>query len=163
MGKPIVSKYQSDWDQQGQDMGYEVWLPCKNYNILVTLMVKNDQTKVHIVPMTKKHTRESKSTKHIKISRIEDKRQMKLIVSSFANGFLCPLQNVFTSTTHRSLPLNNWRKTNYINNLWDLTFNENGWLNLETTKWFVHKICYRTFDSQLKNWVCRNTIKWFNY
>ncbi len=30
MGKPIVSKYQSDWDQQGQDMGYEVWLPCKN-------------------------------------------------------------------------------------------------------------------------------------
>jgi hypothetical protein len=62
---------------------------------------------------------------------------------------LCPLQNVFTSTTHRSLPLNNWRKTNYINNLWDLTFNENGWSNLETTKWFVHKICYHTL---IHNW-----------
>jgi hypothetical protein len=79
----------------------------KTYNILVTLMVKNDQTRVHIVPMTKIHTRESKGTKYIKISRIEDKRQMKLVVSSFANGLLFPLQTVFIGTTHRSLPLNN--------------------------------------------------------
>jgi hypothetical protein len=53
MGKPIVSKYQSDWDQQGQDMFMRFDYLVKTYNILVTLMVKNDQTKVQIVPMTK--------------------------------------------------------------------------------------------------------------
>ncbi len=53
MGKPIISKYQSDWDQQGQALGCEVDCIVKIYNILVTLVVKNDQIGVHIVPMTK--------------------------------------------------------------------------------------------------------------
>ncbi len=55
---------------------------------------------------------------------LEDKRQMTMVVSSSATKDLLPCQIVFTSSTPKTLPPNNKRKTDCINDGWDLTFNE---------------------------------------
>jgi hypothetical protein len=47
---------------------------------------------------------------------MEDKRQITLVVSSIVDGFPLPLHIIFTSTTNKTLPLNNGSKTMCINN-----------------------------------------------
>jgi hypothetical protein len=73
-----------------------------------------------------------------------------LIVSSFTDGLLFSLQVAFTSTTHKSMPLNNQGKTNCVNNGWDFTFSENHWSPLDTTKGFVHKILLPYLHPQIE-------------
>jgi hypothetical protein len=69
-------------------------------------MVNSDQIEVQLVPMIGKRTWENKGTKHIKALGEKIKKQVTLIVSSFTNE-LFSLQVAFTSTTHKSMPLNN--------------------------------------------------------
>jgi hypothetical protein len=91
----------------------------------------------------KKHgyQRVPKGTKDMQVLGPKDKRQITMVVSSSAARDLFPPQIVFTSkTTFKSLPPNNQGKTNYIKDGWDLTFSENHWSSLETTKKFVTNI-----------------------
>jgi hypothetical protein len=78
-----TSELPNDWDQQGLEMGYKVAYLFKIYNIHAALMVNNDQIGLHLVPTTQEWTLDSKGAKHIKASRIEDKKHVTL-VSSFA-------------------------------------------------------------------------------
>jgi len=95
---------------------------------------------MHLVPIIKECTWENKGTKHIKVLKIEDKKQMTLIISSSINGLLSPLQLVFINTTQiKSLPFNNQRKNNCIKSEWDFTFTKNHWSTFEITKGFIHK------------------------
>jgi hypothetical protein len=61
----IASKFPIDWNMQGQNMGYKVVYLVKAYNIPLTLVINNDQTKIHLVPTIGKKTWENKGTKHI--------------------------------------------------------------------------------------------------
>ncbi len=61
----IASKFPIDWTLQGQNMGYKVVYLVKTYNIPPTLVVNNDQTKIHLVPTVGKKTWKNKGTKHI--------------------------------------------------------------------------------------------------
>jgi len=62
----------------------------KVYNIPPALIVNNDQTSVHHIPTTRERTWENKGLKHIQILRVEDKRQITMVISLVANGFLLP-------------------------------------------------------------------------
>ncbi len=74
-----------------------------------------------------------------------------LVVSSYYHKCtLLPPQVIFIGTMHRTLPPNNEGKFMCINNGWDLTFSDNHWSTLETTKRFVHKIQLLYFHSQIK-------------
>jgi hypothetical protein len=77
------------------------YLPCKTYNIPIALVVNSDQIGMHLMPIVGKCTWESKGTKHSKVSRIKDKKQMMFIISSSMNGLLFPLQVL---NTHVSNP-----------------------------------------------------------
>jgi hypothetical protein len=46
-------------------MSYKVIYLVKTYNIPLTLVVNNDQTRINLVPTPGKKTWESKGTKHI--------------------------------------------------------------------------------------------------
>jgi hypothetical protein len=121
-------------------MAYQVIYLMKAYNIPLALVVNNDQTCVHLIPKTKERTWENKGSKRIQVFEVENKTQITMVVSSTTNGFLLPLQIVFTGTTHRYLPPSNEGKEKCMNSCWDLTFSENHWSTLETKKQFVHKI-----------------------
>jgi hypothetical protein len=103
-------------------------------------MVNNDQIGIHLVPTIGERTWESKGSKHIQVLGVEDKRQVTLVVSFTTNGNLLPRQVIFLDTTHRCLLPLNEGKQKCINSVWDLTFNENRWFTIETTKDFVCKI-----------------------
>jgi hypothetical protein len=72
-------------------MGYKVAYLVKIYNIPPTLVVNNDQIGVHLVPIVRKWTWENKGTKHIKVLRMEDKRQIIIVVSSTVDGLFLSL------------------------------------------------------------------------
>jgi hypothetical protein len=57
-----------------------------------------------------------------------------MVVFSTKNGFLLPLQIVLIEIIHRYLPPSNEVKEKCMNLGWDLTFSENHWSTLETTK-----------------------------
>jgi hypothetical protein len=55
-------------------MAYRVAYVMKDDNIPPTLIVNNDQTSVHLIPIARERTWESKGVKHIQILRVDDKR-----------------------------------------------------------------------------------------
>jgi hypothetical protein len=64
----------------------------KVYNFLPTLVVNNDQTHVHPIPITRERTWESKRSKQIQILRVENKIHITMVVFSARNGFKFPLK-----------------------------------------------------------------------
>jgi len=46
----IESKLPTNWNLQGQNMGYRHVYFVKGYNIPPTLVINNDQIKIHLVP-----------------------------------------------------------------------------------------------------------------
>jgi hypothetical protein len=128
------------------------------------LVVNTDQTRIHLVPTPGERTWESKGSKHIQVLRVEDKRQVTLVVSFTVNGNLLLEQVVFISTTHRSLPPSNEGKQKCINSSWDLTFSENHWSTLETTKDFVRKVLFAYLHKQIQQLDLQENQKlvWLN-
>jgi hypothetical protein len=90
MGTTIASKLPSDCKEQGWDTGDMVAYLVKIYNIAPTLVVNNDQTRVHLV-LTRKWTWENKGTKHIKVLGMEAKKQITIVVSSAVGGLFLSL------------------------------------------------------------------------
>jgi len=131
-------------------MAYKAAYLAKAYSIPPALIVNNDQIGVHLVPNGGKKTWEPKGTKHVQMLSLEDKRQVTIVVSSNTVKDLLPPQIVFIGSTPRTLPPNSKRKTNCINDGWDLTFCENHWSSLETTKQFVQKILLPYLQSQIQ-------------
>jgi hypothetical protein len=76
----------------------------KTYNIPTILVVNSDQIGLHLVLIIGEWTWENKGAEHIKVSGIEDKRHVILVVSSYEDGLLIPIQVVFIGTTHKTLP-----------------------------------------------------------
>jgi hypothetical protein len=100
-----------------------------------------------LVPIVE-HAWESKGLKHIHVLGIKDKRQVSVLVSSFAIGVL---HIIFTSTTPKTLGhWNNERKTICVTNKRYVPNSENHWSNLETTKHFMENIMVRYHQAQLE-------------
>jgi hypothetical protein len=57
------------------------------HNILPTLVVNNDQTYVHPIPIVVEKTWESKRSKQLQILRVQNKRHITMVVSLARNGF----------------------------------------------------------------------------
>jgi hypothetical protein len=108
--------------------------------------VNSDKTRIHLVPNDGEKTWEPKGSTHVQVLGLEDERQMTMVVSSNIGRNLLPPQIMFTSSTPRTLPLNSNGKTSWINNGWDLIFIENLWSSLETTKQFVEKSSFLTYN-----------------
>jgi hypothetical protein len=64
-------------------------------------------------------------------------------------GFTSTINCVY-GTTSQSLAPNNQGKTNYIKDGWDLTFSENHWSSLETTKKIVTNILFPYLQSYIQ-------------
>jgi len=80
---------------------------------------------------------------------LEDKKQITMVVScSDVMDLLPPI--VFTSTTFKTLPPNNKGKKICIKDGWDLIFNKNHWLSLETTKKIVTNIILLYLQSHIQ-------------
>jgi hypothetical protein len=90
-------------------MAYHITCLAKAYNIPPSFVVDSDKIDIHLVPISRKCTWESRGSKHIHVLGIKDKRQVIVVVSSSAIGLLLPLQVIFTSTTQRTLLPNNQR------------------------------------------------------
>ncbi len=113
-------------------MAYWVVYLVKAYNIPLAPVINNNQTCVHIIPITRERSWESKGSKHIQVLGVEDERQITMVISSTVNGFLLPPQIVFIGFIHCCLPPFNEGKEKCMNLDWDLKFNENHWSTLET-------------------------------
>jgi hypothetical protein len=48
----------------------------KLYSIPLCLVVNNDQTRIHLIPIARERKWESKGTKHIQVLKVEDKKQV---------------------------------------------------------------------------------------
>ncbi len=121
-------------------MAYHVAYLAKAYDIPPSLIIINDQTRIHLVPTVGECTWESRGSKHIHIFGIENKWQVIMVVSSFLAKIYLPLQIIFIRTIGRTSPLNNQRRAMCVANGWDLTYNENHWSNFDTTKHFVENV-----------------------
>jgi hypothetical protein len=73
-----------------------------------------------------------------------------MVISSGVARDLLPPQIVFTGTMSKSFPPSHQGKTNCIKDDWDLTFNENHWSSLETTKKFVTNILLPYLQSHIQ-------------
>jgi hypothetical protein len=125
MATTATNKMPTNWHEQNQNMAYNITYLVKLYFIPLCLMVNNDQIKIHLVPIVGETTWESKGTKHIQVLGVEDKRQITMVVSSLANGYLFPRKVIFTSIMHKCLPPSNEGKIKCINSSWHLTFSKN--------------------------------------
>jgi hypothetical protein len=75
---------------------------ANTYDIPLSL----DQTDIHLVPITKKYTSQSRGSKHIHVLGIEDKRHVTMAITSYVVEVLLPPQIIFTSTKSKQ-PKNN--------------------------------------------------------
>jgi hypothetical protein len=65
-------------------MAYYVAYLTKAYGISPSLVVNSDKIDIHLVPIARERTWESKSSKHVHVLGIEEKREVTMVVSSFA-------------------------------------------------------------------------------
>jgi hypothetical protein len=95
MATTVASKLPPNWFKQGCNMAYQVVYLMKVYNIILTLIIKSDQTSVHLIPTTRERIWESKGSRHIQVLGVENKRQITMVVFLATNGFsLSPLDCV---------------------------------------------------------------------
>jgi hypothetical protein len=68
----------------------------KAYYIPLTLVMNNDQTRVHLEPNDGERTWEPKGTKHVQVLHLEDTRQITMTASSNATWDLPPPHIVYS-------------------------------------------------------------------
>ncbi len=121
MGQPLL---QANFHQIGLLKAYKVVYLVKAYCIPLTLVMNNNQTKIHLEPNGGERTWEQKGSKHVQVLHLEDTKQITMTISSNVTWDLLPPQIVFIGTTSKTFPPNNQRKRNCIEDGWDFTVNE---------------------------------------
>jgi len=81
-------------------MVYKITYLMKLYFVPLCLVVNNDQTRIRLIPIVRERTWKSKGTKHIQVLRVEDNKQVSMVVFFITNGCLLPIQVIFTSIMH---------------------------------------------------------------
>ena len=93
-----TGKLPKHFKEQGKIMTQRFAYLVKVHNIPKELVVNTDQTCIYLVPTRGSRTWETKGAKHIKVHRIEDKRQVTVTVSSTANGHCLLFRVIFQGT-----------------------------------------------------------------
>jgi hypothetical protein len=75
MATTTTSKLPLYWITQGPTMAHRYVYLLKAYSIPPTLVVNNDQIKVHLIPNKSEITWEPKATKHVQVLGLKDNRQ----------------------------------------------------------------------------------------
>ncbi len=140
-------------------MVHKITYLMRLYSTPLCLVVNNDQIGIRLVPIALKKTWENKATKHIQVLRVEDKRHVSMVVFFVTNGCLCPRQVTFTSTMQTCLAPSNEGKIKCIKFGWHLTFSENHWSTLQTTKDFVSKILLIYLSNQIQQLNLQKKLK----
>ncbi len=68
-----TSKLLVDRQEKGKFIAYHVAYLTKAYGIPPSPIVNSDQIDIHLVPVARKHTWESRGSKHINVFGIKDK------------------------------------------------------------------------------------------
>ena len=76
----------------------------KLYNIPLSLVVNTDQTSIHLVPLAEDRTWKKKGSNDVGVIGGDDKMAITPCVSSATNGYLFPLQLIFSGTSKRVIP-----------------------------------------------------------
>jgi hypothetical protein len=84
-------------------MVHKVAYLVKAYNILASLVINIHQTKIHLVPKCRERTWKKRGSKYIHVVRVEDNRQIIIVISFAIDGSLLPLQVIFIKSTTRCL------------------------------------------------------------
>jgi len=90
MATTATSKLPLDWITQSPTMAYRYVYLLKVYSIPPTLVVNNDQIKVHLTPNRSEITWEPKGTKRVQVLGLKDNKQMTMVVSCNIVGNLLP-------------------------------------------------------------------------
>jgi hypothetical protein len=69
-----ANKISINWCEQGLNMSYWITYLVNVYNIPSSLVVKNNQKTIHLVPTTNERTLTIKGKKHVKILRVDTKK-----------------------------------------------------------------------------------------
>jgi hypothetical protein len=72
--------------EQGCFMVDHVSYLARAYNIPPRLVVNSDQTRIHLVPITKECMWKNKDNKHVHVLGVENKKQIIIVISSSTNG-----------------------------------------------------------------------------
>jgi len=90
-----TSKLPKDYELQGKIMAQRCAYLIKVHNIPQELVVNIDQTSIHLILIGGAKTWVTKSSKHVNVHSVEDKRQIIVVVSSSAKGVVLPFQVIF--------------------------------------------------------------------
>ena len=84
------------------------------------LIVNWDETAMKLVPLSS-WTMVKKGTKHVKISGVDDKRQITAVLAGSMSGEFLPMKLIFKASTKKCLLSFSFPKD------WHLTFSDNHW------------------------------------
>jgi hypothetical protein len=98
-------------------MAYHVAYLAKAYNIPPSLIIINDQTRIHLVPTVGECTWESRGSKHIHIFGIENKWQVIMVVSSFLAKIYLPITNHLHRHYRKDIATKQPKKSNVCSSL----------------------------------------------
>jgi hypothetical protein len=79
-----TNKFPLDWQEHNRFMAYCVAYLTKAYDIPPSFVVNSDKIDIHLVPIARECTWENKSSKHVHVPGIKEKREVTMVVSSFA-------------------------------------------------------------------------------
>jgi hypothetical protein len=80
----VTNKFPLDWQEHNKFTAYCVAYRTKAYDISPSFIVNNDKIDIHLVPIARECTWESKSSKHVHVLGIEEKREVTMVVYSSA-------------------------------------------------------------------------------
>ncbi len=81
-----AGKLPDDFELQGLTMTQKCAYLINIHNIHESLVVNSDQTGIHLVPTGGARTWDTKGIKQVSVHRLEDKRQVTVVVSSAATS-----------------------------------------------------------------------------
>ncbi len=82
----VVAKLPLNWEDEGIEIAHRVAYLVKTYNVLASLVINTNQTRIHLVPTSGEKTWEKKGSKDIHVIKVENKRQIIVAISSAING-----------------------------------------------------------------------------
>jgi hypothetical protein len=86
----VAQKLPKDWEHHLDMMACRAAFEMFTHGVPAELMVNMDQTVMHLVPLGGSRTYDKRGKKEITVTRIEDKRQITIYVSSAADETTLP-------------------------------------------------------------------------
>jgi hypothetical protein len=120
-------------------MAYWAAFEVLTHGVPAELMVNMDQTAMHLVLSGGSRTYDKRGKKEIAVTRVEDKHQITICVSSVVDGTTLPPQLIFQGKSSRNLPSGPTVRELHHGEGWWFKYTQNHWSTLGTTKEWVEE------------------------